>query len=78
MSGSFEEVDANRDGSIDRSEFQKVSPAIDAFRGAFPIMDAASKAMAADPVVAVRMFPNMQDEGFVSAFINALVSNTIH
>ena len=74
--GSFEDVDANHDGSIDRTEFQRVAPAIDAFRGAFPIMDAAAKTMQADPAAqgAGMGLPNLQDEGFVSAFFNALVS----
>lgn len=72
-SASFEDVDANHDGSIDRTEFQKIAPAIDAFGGAFPIMEAAAKAMQADPLVIGSAFPNMQNEGFVSAFFNALV-----
>lgn len=75
VAGSFEDVDTNRDGSIDRAEFQRVAPAIDAFRGAFPVMDAAAKAMQADPAAGgVGMaLPNLQGEGFVSAFFNALV-----
>lgn len=77
-SADFDAVDANHDGSIDRTEYQRVQPAVDAFHSAFHIMDGAAKTMQADPVPGGGgSLPNLQDEGFVSAFFNALVMHVL-
>ena len=74
-SADFEAVDANHDGSIDREEYQRIQPAVNAFHNAYHIMDGAAKTLQADPLAGGgSALPNLQDDGFVSAFFNALVS----
>jgi hypothetical protein len=76
-SGAFEDVDVNHDESIDRDEFARISPALEAFGGALHALDSAAKTMAADPVAlgsgSAMNLSILHGEGFVSAFFNALV-----
>jgi uncharacterized ion transporter superfamily protein YfcC len=57
VSGDFDRVDVNKDGTIDREEFKVIAPAVESFFAS----------------ISAKVAPAMEDAGFMSAFVNSVV-----